>query len=237
MRPTLRNAAVTAGIIGMIGFAGVALAANTLTCFSGTTDGGTYGGTCTIAPPGTATLALTSSNPNGDYAGVYFASSTLKGQTLSSITQLGYHYTGTKTPTPGELSLNFLVSTSTLTPAYAYAYVDAFYCPGTGGTVDVIHDPACGIWFNGVEYANWAAFVAAFPGATMADVPFIVAERTPTDVSQTWVVNNLQLGGPTVASSSNKDACKNGGWQNLVRADQTSFKNQGDCIQYVNTGK
>ena len=31
--------------------------------------------------------------------------------------------------------------------------------------------------------------------------------------------------------------CKNGGWESLVRADGSSFKNQGDCIQYVNTGK
>jgi hypothetical protein len=37
---------------------------------------------------------------------------------------------------------------------------------------------------------------------------------------------------PTTATS-----CKNGAWQNLVRSDFTSFKNQGDCIQYVNTGK
>lgn len=31
--------------------------------------------------------------------------------------------------------------------------------------------------------------------------------------------------------------CKNGGWTAVFRADGTSFKNQGDCIQYVNTGK
>jgi len=36
---------------------------------------------------------------------------------------------------------------------------------------------------------------------------------------------------------TDKDQCKNGGWQSLSRADGTTFKNQGDCIQYVNTGK
>jgi hypothetical protein len=36
---------------------------------------------------------------------------------------------------------------------------------------------------------------------------------------------------------SNSSQCKNGGWANLMRADGTTFKNQGDCIQYVNTGK
>ena len=39
------------------------------------------------------------------------------------------------------------------------------------------------------------------------------------------------------AVASDRDACKNGGWQTLTRADGSSFKNQGDCIQYVNTGK
>ena len=36
---------------------------------------------------------------------------------------------------------------------------------------------------------------------------------------------------------ANRDQCKNGGWQTLRRADGSSFKNQGDCIQYVNTGR
>ena len=39
---------------------------------------------------------------------------------------------------------------------------------------------------------------------------------------------------PTPAS---KDACKGSGWQTLARADGSTFKNQGDCIQYANTGK
>ena len=37
---------------------------------------------------------------------------------------------------------------------------------------------------------------------------------------------------PTTANQ-----CKNGGWQSSTRADGSTFKNQGDCIQYVNTGK
>jgi hypothetical protein len=37
--------------------------------------------------------------------------------------------------------------------------------------------------------------------------------------------------------ATTKDECKNGGWQSVKRADGSAFKNQGDCIQYVNTGK
>jgi nitrous oxidase accessory protein NosD len=34
---------------------------------------------------------------------------------------------------------------------------------------------------------------------------------------------------------ANKDQCKNGGWQNFIFPRR--FRNQGDCIQYVNTGR
>lgn len=37
--------------------------------------------------------------------------------------------------------------------------------------------------------------------------------------------------------AADKETCKNGGWKSLRRADGSPFKNQGDCIQYVNTSK
>jgi hypothetical protein len=37
--------------------------------------------------------------------------------------------------------------------------------------------------------------------------------------------------------ATNKDQCKKNGWQSVYRDDGSSFKNQGDCIQYANTGK
>ena len=51
---------------------------------------------------------------------------------------------------------------------------------------------------------------------------------------------DTDTGGPVVQpppDGFSKDDCKKGGWQNLSRADGNGFKNQGDCIQYVNTGK
>jgi hypothetical protein len=36
---------------------------------------------------------------------------------------------------------------------------------------------------------------------------------------------------------TNKDQCKGDGWKTLRRANNTTFKNQGDCVQYANTGK
>jgi hypothetical protein len=37
--------------------------------------------------------------------------------------------------------------------------------------------------------------------------------------------------------ANNKDQCKNGGFNNVKRADGSSFKNQGDCVSYTNNGK
>lgn len=41
----------------------------------------------------------------------------------------------------------------------------------------------------------------------------------------------------TYAFATTAEACKNGGWQQLVRRDFTPFKNQGDCVSYTNNGK
>src|SRR5689334_22404831 len=68
---------------------------NKLQCFDGTTDGG-FGGTCTLnskGAKGSAMLNLSSSNVNGDYAGVYTLDSTLYGKDLDDVTQMSYHYT------------------------------------------------------------------------------------------------------------------------------------------------
>ncbi|MEO5690570.1 MAG: right-handed parallel beta-helix repeat-containing protein [Candidatus Saccharimonadales bacterium] len=41
--------------------------------------------------------------------------------------------------------------------------------------------------------------------------------------------------GPKVASA--KDECKNNGWMNVVREDKTTFKNQGQCVAYVQSSE
>jgi hypothetical protein len=54
------------------------------------------------------------------------------------------------------------------------------------------------------------------------------------------LIDNVQINDDEYNNAqepSSKDACKKGGWQELTRGDDTTFKNQGDCIQYVNTGK
>ncbi len=38
-------------------------------------------------------------------------------------------------------------------------------------------------------------------------------------------------------TATTRDTCKNSGWQEARRADGSTFKNQGDCVSYVMTGK
>jgi hypothetical protein len=119
-----------------------------------------------------------------------------------------------------------------------YLSIAAFYCNNGSGLVDPIHDSTCVIWSNldGVNplAGSWAELVAAHPTLRVrSSVPFVIA-----DDPGIWTVSNVQLGqGEAATVATKKDDCKKGGWADLTRADGTSFKNQGDCIQYVNTGK
>ncbi len=58
---------------------------------------------------------------------------------------------------------------------------------------------------------------------------------SPSSACWTGYIPAAKFTAYTVATT--KNACKNNGWQSLSRADGSLFKNQGDCIQYVNTGK
>jgi hypothetical protein len=172
---------------------------NKLQCFDGTTDGG-YGGVCTLnnnGAKGSATLNNTDSNPAGDYSGVYIAETTLSGQLLTNVTQLGYRYSGASVPRPGNLSLNVPIDTNGDGVTDGYAFIDAAYCPGTAGQVNIINDPSCGIYYQGTTYyGNWAAFTMAYPGAKVATdaLPFVIAERTPSEPAASWMVSNVKLG-------------------------------------------
>lgn len=74
-------------------------------------------------------------------------------------------------------------------------------------------------------------------GPTAASNPGGTGTKVGSNVSyEPWQIapDGACIGGNVPAS---KDQCKNGGWMTSVRADGSTFKNQGDCIQYVNTGK
>ena len=176
---------------------------NKIVCFDGTTDGG-FGGTCTLnsnGAKGSATLDNSGTNPNGDYSGIFTQNSVIYGQPVSNVTQLSYHYSGTTVASAGDLSYNIPIDTNGDGTTDFYLFVDAaadgIHCPGVGGLVDIINDPSCVMYEGGVTpRANWAAFVAANPGAKIAtdNFVFVIAERTPSESTAIWTVNNLKFG-------------------------------------------
>jgi hypothetical protein len=222
--------ALSAVLVG--GAAPAAAATNPLLCFSGTTDGSTYGGVCTLNAGGTsATLNNNGGDPEGSYSGVYYASSSLSGTLVSSITQLSFDYTGVATAGSPRISLP--IDTDHNGTTDFYAFISASHC-GIGVHVDINNTGCLVFWTGGpVSGESWATFSTHGWWVATDDVPFVIA-----DDPGIWTVSNIQLGqGEAAGVATSKDECKKGGWADLTRADDSSFKNQGDCIQYVNTGK
>jgi hypothetical protein len=107
-----------------------------------------------------------------------------------------------------------------------------------------------GIWWstrdiNGVCavtcYVQWSTIVANNPDATIlggfgvnqgSGSGGLVAASDALTIGangNTWTYNFEQFRTPAT-----KDDCKDGGWQSVRAADGSSFKNQGQCIKYVN---
>jgi hypothetical protein len=76
--------------------------------------------------------------------------------------------------------------------------------------------------------ANGTATYTFTPATLGAGVPFptgtIQSISILIDVQGTADISNITVNG--VKQLPNKDACKNGGWQNFTPA----FKNQGECV-------
>ena len=107
-----------------------------------------------------------------------------------------------------------------------------------------------GIWWstrpiNGCSvppcYQPWSDIVAANPNATIlggfgvnqgSGSGGLIAATDALTIRHggtTWTYNFEPFRTPLT-----KDDCKNGGWETLRAADGSSFKNQGQCVSYVN---
>ena len=222
----------------LLGSGGTAAAANPLLCFSGTTDGG-FNGTCTITASGAILNTFDGdTNPNNAYAGVYFAESSLSGEPLATVTaSFSYAASVGTTASGGSPRLSIPIDTNGDGTTENYAFVDTLGCndgsPNNGSLS--LSDATCTVAYGGGgSWVSWAAFAAANPTWKVSnDLPFVIVDQPGL-----WTVSNVQLGQDADADvATKKDECKKGGWADLTRADGSSFKNQGDCIQYVNTGK
>jgi len=96
---------------------------------------------------------------------------------------------------------------------------------------------------------NFSEVLAAFPNAAIwndprgailfkAGGPWLSGFVGNVDAFTIGINNdNTTYDFEFLQTPANKDDCKKGGWESRFRADGSAFKNQGDCIQYVNTGK
>jgi hypothetical protein len=162
---------------------------NKIACW---TDGNA---TCTLNSSGAkGSATLTVSGLPAD-AAVYFLrwNGSIYGAALSSITQLSFTYTGT--PLAGSPRFSIPIDNTGSGYTTFWAYASAYYCNNGAGLVDVINDPTCTIYVSNdplISYPNWAAFVAAYPTATVAAIDnylFVIAD----DVG-TWTVNHVTIG-------------------------------------------
>jgi hypothetical protein len=218
----------------LLGSGGTAAAAEQLRCFSGTTDGG-FNGTCTLTADGAVLNTVDGdSNPNNAYAGVYYEQTTLSGRSVEDVSDVSFAYScanaATNCVTGGSPRLSIPIDTNADGTTEGYAFIDAANCGQTGDPSGLV-DLSCPVAFGSTVYADWAAFAAANPTYRIATdaLPFVIVDQ-PFLGS----VSNVQLQQDVKAA---QDDCKNGGWKDMTRGDDSSFKNQGDCIQYVNTGK
>jgi hypothetical protein len=101
---------------------------------------------------------------------------------------------------------------------------------------------------NRDTFVTWDTIVAANPNAVI--VGGFGLNQGSGNPGLTASSDNLSLGYGAGAGAvcvtydfepyrvaTSKDDCKDGGWQKVKTAGGAGFKNQGQCIQYVNTGK
>lgn len=188
MRKLLLLALVAAvALVGAsIAFAG-SERGNTLSCFSGTEDGGANG-TCTFTADGAVLDNVDGdADPYNNYSGVYLQNSNLDGKKLSTVNRLSFRYTGD--PTAGSPRFSLPIDTGSGTTAF-YAFIGAFYCNDGNGLVDVLNDATCTIFAGDEVFASWAAMVAAHPDWLVGpNLPFVIA-----DDPGSWTVSDVQLG-------------------------------------------
>jgi hypothetical protein len=89
---------------------------------------------------------------------------------------------------------------------------------------------------GGTFYDTWASALVKYGGMTVTGIQLV-----SDNANQVVLVDNVMINATTftfetdVVDPSDKERCKNGGWQTITAAPGP-FKNQGDCVSYFATG-
>ena len=87
-----------------------------------------------------------------------------------------------------------------------------------------------------VTYTFTPATIAAggnqveFPTGTITSIDVLIDVQGTADISNITVNGTLEVPTPVVGPPTSKAACKHGGWKTF---NNPSFKNQGQCVSYV----
>lgn len=208
-------------------------------------------------PLGVGSLQLTTPGPSDK---VWLFNYDHVGTQLADIDAMSYATYRTAGTGQQVASINIQVDVNGAAPGgFTTLVFEPVYNAGQGAVVDGqwqtwdAYNGGQAIWWssnpipgapNRDTFVTWDAIVAANPDAVIVG-GFGVNQGSgnPALVS---AVDALKLGydGESVTYdfepfrvATTKDACKNGGWKMLRRADGSAFKNQGDCVSFVNTGK
>ena len=118
-------------------------------------------------------------------------------------------------------------------PSFASAEVHGNNFMLTAGSAGIaVHPSLSGGSVNGT--CNWWNVPT---GPTTVTNPAGTGARVTDKVTYSPWLTSAAPGGSCYAPVTTAVQCKSGGWMTKIRGDGSTFKNQGDCIQYVNTGK
>jgi hypothetical protein len=181
-----------------------------------------YLGTGAVSPAATGTVAAggsTDSNPNithtamtySDGAGYQATDGSFRQLWQNDFTNLAYSVSGGQT--------NYFAVDGT-TSTYAW-FNHASNAARSGSAQQGAND----------TYVAWSKSALTTPMTCDSSAPNVGCNGGWDKSSDI----NVQVFASQVATG--KDSCKNQGWQTLVRSNGTGFKNQGDCVSYVQTGK
>jgi hypothetical protein len=186
------------------------------------------------------TFTVSASVPGG-HGSVSPATQTVNygGSASISITPgLGYHIaTITDNGNPATIANPYLISNVTANHSVIVTFAINTFT--VGASVSGGH----GSVFPATQTVNYggSASISITPDLGY-HIATIKDNGNPATIANPYVISNVIANHTVVVTfaptlPATKDQCKDDGWKNVRRADGSTFKNQGDCIQYVNTGK
>jgi len=175
---------------------------------------------------------------------------------LNSVNELGYYTKQVSGPPEAAASYQLAVD---LNGAAAGGFTTFVFEPYWNGTVVPANwqqwDVDMGHFLSSRTFSEGTCSVINGAGGPPFYTLAQIKAMCPNAVVQSFGVNvgtfnpnyNVEVDGvdfngtiynfEVMNAPSDKEACKDGGWQNLTRADGTTFRNQGDCVSYTNTGR